>query len=174
MRSVPNAQPSVPKPPAQRTPIVTRSRSRRTATDRTRCSPDLSVHPSENVSVCSPQPQSSLEVFRADSSLDLDEDETSVLMEESLARSDTSYSDDGVSVGGGHEADVSVSELDLEQESKDIRTPPRVLPSVWPQLVCSTECSKPRRLVRHRSKPAWLRTGEWHISWPWVSHLTFD
>ena len=164
VRSVPNAQPSVPKPPAQRTLIVTRSRSRRTATDRTRCSPDLSVHPSENVSVCSPQPQSSLEVFRADSSLDLDEDETSVLMEESLARSDTSYSDDGVSVGGGHEADVPESELDLEQESKDIRTPPHVLPSVWPQLVCSTECSKPRRPVRHRSKPAWLRTGEWHIS----------
>ena len=51
-----------------------------------------------------------------------------------------------------------------EQESKDIRTPPHVLPSVWPQLICSTECSKPRRPVRHRSKPAWLRTGEWHIS----------
>ena len=40
------------------------------------------------------------------------------------------------------------------------------LPSVWPQWVSSTECSKPRRPVRHHSKSAWMN-GEWHIGWPW-------
>ena len=71
-----------------------------------------------------------------------------------------------VAGGGGHEADVSGSVLDSGQESRtgDHSTRPHVAPSVWPQLVSSTECSKPRRPVRHRSQPAWMRTGEWHIS----------
>ena len=66
---------------------------------------------------------------------------------------------------GGHEADVSGSGLDSGQESRtgDLGTRPHVAPSVWPQLVSSTECSKPCRPVRHRSRPAWMRTGEWHI-----------
>ena len=129
-----------------------------------RCSSENSL--SEAVSTIVPQLPTSLLVCKADSSLDLDEDETSVLVEESPARSDDSGTEDGVSGGGGHMADVSGSVLDSGQESRtgDHSTRPHVAPSVWPQLVNSTECSKPRRPVRHRSQPAWMRTGEWHIS----------
>ena len=130
-----------------------------------RCSSEESLL-SEVVSTIVPQLPTSLLVCKAYSSLDLDEDETSILMEESLARSDGSSSDDGVSGGGGHEADVSGSVLDSGQEFRtgDLCTRPHVAPSVWPQLVSSTECSKPRRPVRHRSQTAWMRTGQWHIS----------
>ena len=176
--------PSVPSEECQSTaltPRVTRSRtrareqaqgvrhSRLAAADR--CSSEESL--SEAVSIV-PQLPTSLLVCKADSSLDLDDDETSVLVEESLARSEDSGTDDGVSGGGGHEADVSGSVLDSGQESRtgDHSTRPHVAPSVWPQLMSSTECSKPRRPVRHRSQPAWMRTGEWHISWSWVSHLS--
>ena len=168
--------PSVPSEECQSTaltPRVTRSRtrareqaqgvrhSRLAAAER--CSSEESL--SEAVSIV-PQLPTSLLVCKADSSLDLDDDKTSVLVEESLARSEDSGTDDGVSGGGGHEADVSGSELDSGQESRmgDHSTQPHVAPSVWPQLVSSTECSKPRRPVRHRSQPAWMRTGEWHIS----------
>ena len=176
--------PSVPSEECQSTaltPRVTRSRtrardqaqgvrhSRLAAADR--CSSEESL--SEAVSIV-PQLPTSLLVCKADSSLDLDDDETSVLVEESLARSEDSGTDDGDSGGGGHEADVSGSVLDSGQESRtgDHSTRPHVAPSVWPQLMSSTECSKPRRPVRHRSQPAWMRTGEWHISWSWVSHLS--
>ena len=117
----------------------------------------------ESVSTIVPQVSTSVSGCKADSSLDLDEDETSVLVEESLARTDASWSDDGVSVGGENEADVSDLDLDRRQESKDLRTQPHVSSNVWPQLVSSTECSKPRRPVRHHSKPLWMKTGEWHI-----------
>ena len=83
-------------------------------------------------------------------------------MEESLASTEASCSDDGVSVcvcvcvcvcvwGGGGGGGVSggwgvggmrghLSDLDLDprQESKDLRTQPHVSSSVWPQLVSST------------------------------------
>ena len=180
--------PSVPSEEHQstpQTPRVTRSRtrareqaqsvkhSRLTAAER--CSSEESLL-SEVVSTIVPQLPTSLLVCKADSSLDLDEDETSVLVEESLARSEDSCTDDGVSGGGGNEADVSGSGLDSGQESRtgDLGTRPHVAPSVWPQLVSSTECSKPRRPVRHRSRPAWMRSGEWPISWPWASHLSIN
>ena len=110
-----------------------------------RCSSEESLL-CEAVSTIVPQLPTSLLVCKADSSLDLDEDETSVLVEESLARSDDSCTDDGVSGGGGHEADVSGSGLDSGQDSRtgNLNTRPHVSPSVWPQLVSSTECSKPR------------------------------
>ena len=73
---------------------------------------------SEAVSAIAPHLPTSLVVCKADSSFDLDEDETSVLMEESLARSDGSSNDDGVSCGGGQQADVSGSVLDSGQESR--------------------------------------------------------
>ena len=180
VKSVPSVT-SVKRQPTPPTPRVTRSRtraheqaqgvmhSRLAAADR--CSSEESL--SEAVSIVLQLPTSLLGC-KADSSLDLDEDETSVLVEESIARSEDSSTDDGVSGGGGHEADVSGSVLDSGQESRtgDHSTRPHVAPSVWPQLVSSTECSKPRRPVRHRSQPAWMRTGEWHISWSWVSHLS--
>ena len=126
-----------------------------------KCSSEESLL-SEAVSTIVPQLPTSLLVCKADSSLDLDEDETSVLVEESLARSDDSCTDDGVSGGGGHEADVSGSGLYSGQDSRtgNLNTRPHVSPSVWPQLVSSTECSKPRRPVRHCSRPAWMRTGK--------------
>ena len=172
VKSVPSV-PSTERHSTPPTPRVTRSRtraheqaqgvmhSRLAAADR--CSSEESL--SEAVSIV-PQLPTSLLGCKADSSLDLDEDETSVLVEESIARSEDSSTDDGVSGGGGHEADVSGSVLDSGQESRtgDHSTRPHVAPSVWPQLVSSTECSKPRRPVRHSSQPAWMRTGEWHIS----------
>ena len=113
VRSVPNAQSSGPKPPPQRTLIRTRYRSRQRATASSSLSPEDSALSFGNASVIFPQPQSSLAVVRADSSLDLDDDETSVLLEESLILTDGSGgSDAGFSAQGGHEADVSDSELD--------------------------------------------------------------
>ena len=180
-----SSMPSAERQSTPPTPRVTRSKTRAKEQAQLvkdsrlsavgRCSSEESLL-SEAVSTIVPQLPTSLLVCKADSSLDLDEDETSVLVEESLARSDDSGTDDGVFGGGGHEADVSGSVLDSGQESRtgDHSTRPHVAPSVWPQLVSSTECSKPCRLVRHRSRPAWMRTGEWHISWSWVSHLSIS
>ena len=173
-KSVPS-MPSAERQSTPPTPRVTRSKTR--AKEQAplvkdsrlsavgRCSSEESLL-SEAVSTIVPQLPTSLLVCKADSSLDLDEDETSVLVEESLARSDDSCTDEGVSGGGGHEADVSGSGLDSGQDSRtgNLNTRPHVSPSVWPQLVSSTECWKPRRPVHHRSRPAWMRTGAWHIS----------
>ena len=139
VRSVSNAQPSVPKPPPQRSPIRTRYRSRQRVTASSCLPPQDSTLSSGNASVIFPQPQSSLEVVRADSSLDLDDDETSVLLEESLILTEDSVgSEAGFSVRGGHEADVSDSEVDpgngstirthsLMFQTKNLSQPTRVL-----------------------------------------------
>ena len=54
-----------------------------------------------------------------DSSIDLDEDEASVLLEESLIRSDNDDTRDGLLGGGGHEDDVSELVVDPGHESTD-------------------------------------------------------
>ena len=100
---------STESPPAPPTPRVTRSRTRAHEQAQIwndqrlsavhRCSSEESVA-LESVSTIVPQVSTSVLGCKVDSSLDLDEDETSVLVEESLARTDASCSEDGVSVGG--------------------------------------------------------------------------
>ena len=89
-------------------------------------------------------PQSSMLPCRGDSSLDLDEDEASVLLEESVCSVRSRCSE-----GGGYEADSSDS---------DAR------PASSPQQSFSI----PRRVARRRVQPAWMRTGEWDVHWFYV------
>ena len=138
VKSVPaKSTESLPAPPRTRAHEQTQIRNDHRLSAVYRCSSEESVA-LESVSTIVPQVSTSVLGCKADSSLDLDEDETSVLVEESLARTDVSCND-GVSVGGGNEADVSDLDLDPRQESKDLRTQPHVSSSVWPQLVSSTE-----------------------------------
>ena len=88
-------------------------------------------------------PQSSVLPCRGDSSLDLDEDEVSVLLEESVVLGPGSAASH-YSEGGGYEADSSDS---------DVR------PASSPQR----SISLPRRIARRRVQPAWMRTGEWDV-----------
>ena len=90
-------------------------------------------------------PQSSVLPCRGDSSLDLDEDEVSVLLEESVVLGSGSAAS-RYSEGGGYEADSSDS---------DAR------PASSPQQ----SVSLPRRIARRRVQPAWMRTGEWEVHW---------
>ena len=161
VRSVPNAQSSVSKPPPQRTPVRTRYRSRQRATASSRLSTEDSVLSSGNASVIFPQPQSSLEVVRADSSLDLDDDETSVLLEESLILTDGSGgSEAGFSVRGGHEADVSDSEVDPGNGSTNQDTQSHV-PNQESEP--TNQRIMPRRTARRRQQPAWMRAGDFEL-----------
>ena len=66
-----------------------------------------------------PQHSTSLLACKADSSLDLDEDEASVLLEESLIMSDNDDTRDGLLDEEGHEADLSDLEVDPGHESTD-------------------------------------------------------
>ena len=84
-------------------------------------------------------PHSSVLPCRGDSSLDLDEDETSVLLEESVGSVRVQCSE-----GGGYEADSSDS---------DAR----------PGSSLQRSVSLPRRIVRLSVQPAWMRTGEWDV-----------
>ena len=112
-----------------------------------------------------PQHPTSLLACKADSSLDLDEDEASVLLEESLIRSDNDDTRDGLLDGGGHEADVSDLEVDPGHESTDQEQQSSV------QSSCSgvrdgpsgSEVVRPRRIIRRRQEPAWMRTGVWDL-----------
>ena len=116
VKSVPSV-PSEERQSTPPTPRVTRSRTRareqaqlvkdsRLSAVGRRSSEDSLP---EAVSTIVPQLPTSLLVCKADLSLDVDEDETSVLVEESIARSEDSCADDGIRGGGGHEADVSGS-----------------------------------------------------------------
>ena len=161
VRSVPNAQSSVPKPPPQRTPARTRYRSRQRATASSSLPSEDSALSSGNASVIFPQPQSSLEVVRADFSLDLDDDETSVLLEESLILTDGSGgSEAGFSVLGGHEADVSDSEVDLGNESTNQNTQSHV-PNQESEP--TNQRIMPRCTARRRQQPALMIAGDFEL-----------
>ena len=103
VRSVPTPVPSKPKSVPSQTPILTRSRTRlRDRNDRaprSDSSPE-SVQSHDTVSTVVPQPQTSVIAWKADSSLDLDEDETSVLLDESVVRSEDGGTADRSSEGG--------------------------------------------------------------------------
>ena len=159
--SVSNAQPSVPKPPPQGNPIRTRYRSRQRVTASSSLPPEYSALSSGNASVIFPQPQSSLEVVRADSSLDLDDDETSVLLEESLILTDGSVNSEAVfSVRGGHGADVSDSEVDPGNGSTNQNTQSHVPPQ---ESEPTNQDIMPRRTARRRQQPAWMRAGDFEL-----------
>ena len=98
-------------------------------------------------------PQSSVLPCRGDSSLDLDEDEVSVLLEESVVLGPGSAAS-RYSEGGGYEADSSDS---------DVR------PASSPQR----SVSLPRRIARRRVHPAWMRTGEWDVHWGGVRRMWY-
>ena len=114
-----------------------------------------------SASVPVPQPQSSLEGIRADSSLDLDDDETSVLVEESLILTeDSGDSEAGFSVRGGHEADLSDSEVDPENVSTNQSTQSHV-PNQQPEP--ASRHVLPRHTARSRQHTAWMRAGDFHF-----------
>ena len=161
VKSVPTAQVPVAKPLAPRTPIVTRSRTRQREVTSSGSSPENAVLSTGSASVPVPQPQSSLEVIRADSTLDLDDDETSVLVEESLILTeDSGDSEAGFSVRGGHEVDVSDSELDPGNVSTNQSTQSHV-PNQQP--VPASRHALPHRTARRRQQPAWMRAGDFHF-----------
>ena len=88
-------------------------------------------------------PHSSVLPSRGDSSLDLDEDEASVLLEESVVLGPGSTTS-RCSEGGGYEADSSDSDARPASSPKQ-------------------SVSIPRRIARRRVQPAWMRTGEWDV-----------
>ena len=164
VKSVPTAQVPVAEPLAPRTPIVTRSRTKQREVTSSRSSPENAVLSTGSASVPVPQPQSSLEGIRADSSLDLDDDETSVLVEESLILTeDSGDSEAGFSVRGGHEADVSDLEVDPGNVSTNQSTQSHV-PSPQPEQAPTHAI--PRRTARRRQQPALMRDGDFHFRWP--------
>ena len=164
VKSVPTVQVPVAKPLAPRTPIVTRSRTRQREVTSSRSSPGNAVLSTGSASVPVPQPQSSLEGIRADSSLDLDDDETSVLVEESLILTeDSGDSEAGFSVWGGHEADVSDLEVDPGNVSTNQCTQSHV-PSPQPEQAPTHAI--PRRTARRRQQPAWMRDGDFPFRCP--------
>ena len=111
------------------------------------------VHPHSRVLPC-----------RGDSSLDLDEDEASVLLEESVVLGPGSATS-CCSEGGGYEADSSDSDARppsspqqwYEADSSDSDARPASSPQ--------RPVSLPRRIARRRVQPAWMRTGEWEVHW---------
>ena len=102
VRSVPTPIPSKPKSVPSQTPILTRSctrlRDRNDRAPRSDSSPE-SVQSHDTVYTVVPQPQISVIAWKADSSLDLDEDETSVLLDESVVRSEDGGTTDRSSEG---------------------------------------------------------------------------
>ena len=170
VRSVPTPVPSKPKCVLSQTPILTRSRTRlRDRNDRaprSDSSPE-SVQSHDTVSTVVPQPQTSVIAWKADSSLYLDEDETSVLSDESVVRSEDGGTTDRSSEGGDQEADISESDSDMDpgNESKGQRRLSPEVPSdpgtggvpYGSREVC------PRRIVSHRRQPGWMRSGEWDV-----------
>ena len=98
-------------------------------------------------------PQSSVLPCRGDSSLDLDEDEVSVLLEESVVLGPGSAAS-RCSEGGGYEADSS------DSDARPASSPQRSV-------------SLPRRIARRRVQPAWMRTGEWEVHWGGVWRMWY-
>ena len=169
VRSVPSPAEHNPAPTVSHTPRVTRSRARqRVASAHHSSSVDGetdSDHSGCTVSTMVPQHPTSLFACKADSSLDLDEDEASVLLEESLIRSDNDDSRDGLLDGGGHEADVSDLEVDPGHESTDQEQQSNVQASRSGVRdgPSGSEVVRPRRIIRRRQEPAWMRTGVWDL-----------
>ena len=117
VRSVPTPIPSKPKSVPSQTPILTLSHTR--LRDKNDCAPRSDSSPEslqshDTVSTVVPQPQTSVIAWKADSSLDLDEDETSVLLDESVVRSEDGGATDRSSEGGDHGADISESDSDMD------------------------------------------------------------
>ena len=170
VRSVPTPVPSKPKSVLSQTPIMTRSRTRlRDRNDhapRTDSSPE-SVQSHHTVSTVVPQPQTCVIAWQTDSSLDLDEDETLVLLDESVVRSEDDWPTYRSSEGGDQEADISESDSDMDpgNESTGQRRLSSDVPSD-PGTGCVPSGSRevrPRRIVRHRRQPWWMRSGEWDV-----------
>ena len=170
VRSVPTPVPNKPQSVPSQTPILTRSRTRlRDRNDRaprSDSSPE-SVQSHDTVSTVVPQPQTSVIAWKADSSLDLDEDETSVLLDESVVRSEDGGTADRSSEGGDQEADISESDSEMDpgnESTGQMRLSPDGPsdPGTGSVPSSSTEV-RLRRIVRHRRQPGWMRSGEWDV-----------
>ena len=121
----------------------------------------------DTVSTVVPQPQTSVKAWKADSSLDLDRDETSVLLDESVVRSEGGGTTDRSSEVGDQEADISESDSDMDpgNESTGQRRLSPEVPSD-PETGGVPSGSRevcPRQIVRHRRQPGWMRSGEWDV-----------
>ena len=164
------SRPSKLKSVLSQTPIRTRSRTRlRDINDRaprSDSSPE-SVQSHDTVSTVVPQPQTSVIAWKADSSLDLDEDETSVLLDESVVRSEDGGTADRSSEGGDQEADISESDSEMDpgnESTGQMRLPPDGPSDQGTGGVPSSSREvRPRRIVRHRRQPGWMRSGEWDV-----------
>ena len=170
VRSVPTPVPNKPKSVPSQTPILTRSRTR--LRDRNDCAPRSdsspeSVQSHDTVSTVVPQPQISVIAWKTDSSLDLDEDETSVLLDESVVRSEDGGTADRSSEGGDQEADISESDSEMDpgnESTAQMRMSPDGPSNPGTGSVPSSPTEvRPRRIVRHRRQPGWMRSGEWDV-----------
>ena len=92
---------------------ISSMRGRNDGAPRSDSSPE-SVQSHDTVSTVVPKPQTSVIAWKADSSLDLDEEETSVLLDESVVRSEDGGITDRSSEGGDQEADISESDSEMD------------------------------------------------------------
>ena len=109
-------------------------------------------------------PQSSVLPCRGDSSLDLDEDEASVLLEESVVLGPGSATS-RCSEGGGYEADSSDSDARPASSPQQWYEADSLDSDARPASSPQRPVSLPRRIARRRVQPAWMRTGEWEVHW---------
>ena len=109
----------------------------------------------------------SVVAWKADSSLDLDEDETSVLLDESVVRSEDGGTADRSSEGGDQEADISESDSEMDpgnESTGQMRLSPDGPSNSGTGSVPSSSTEvRPRRIVRPRRQPGWMRSGEWDV-----------
>ena len=154
---------SVPSPMSATSPHpsefrrVTRSQMKHQLARNNDCVPDARTSESDQADTASHRPglhpQSSVLPCRGESSLDLDEDEVSVLLEESVVLGPGSAAS-RCSEGGGYEADSS------DSDARPASSPQRSV-------------SLPRWIARHRVQPAWMRTGEWDVHWGGVQRTGY-
>ena len=170
VRSVPTPITSKPKSVPSQTPKMTRSCTRlwdrNDRAPRSDFSPE-SVQSHDTVSTVVPQPQTSVIAWKADYSLDLNEDQTSVLLDESVVRYEDGGTTDRSSEGGDQEADISESDSEMEP-GNELTGQMRLSPDGPPDpgtggFPSSSREVRPRRIVRHRRQPGWMRSGEWDV-----------
>ena len=141
-------------------------RDRNDRAPRSDSSPE-SMQSHDTVSNVVPQPQASVIAWKADSSLDLDENETSVLLDESVIRSEDGETTDRSSEGGDQEADILESDPEMDpgnESTGQMRLSPDE--PLDPGTSCVPSSSRevgPRRIMRHRRQPGWMRSGEWDV-----------
>ena len=155
---------------------ISSMRGRNDRAPRSDSSPE-SVQSHDTVSTVVPQPQTSVIAWKANSGPDLDEDETSMLLEGSVVRSEDGGITGRSSEGGDQEADIS--EFDSEMDPGNESTEQMRLSPGGPSdpgtggVQSSLREVRPRRIVRHRRQPGWMRSGEWDVGYSRIVFTTW-